>query len=149
MKDVEGEALKILNKQAGNIAFEYMKHSQHDISGVAVGAAVVAGKELTNDIILNVFGGCNIEFATSLVVHAERVALVKAISEGYTKIYSCHVTSLNEAQRAALCGYCRQDFMYVNPEIMLFVYNPDHSEKLRVKLIDTMNYPYIGTGRIG
>lgn len=127
------------------IAFMAMEKAQANISGHKVGAAVAARNKEGHEAV---FGGCNIEFATSFVIHAERVALVKAISQGYTEILQVHVTSSSVEQQAALCGYCRQDFMYVNPDVMIYVYNPDKSLKIKVKLIDTMNYPYLSKGKI-
>src|ERR1041384_4543828 len=105
---------------ARDLAFEKLKYSQCSISNAPVGAAVVAKY---NEGSIGIFGGCNIELATSCVIHAERVALIKAISDGCINIDSVHVTSSNPEQRAALCGYCRQDFMYVNPDTMIYVYN--------------------------
>ena len=142
---------KVINETARDKAFEMLKRSQCKISGVSVGAAVVASNPNPDYVDFHplVFAGCNIEIATSRVIHAELVALCKAISEGFTKIESVHVTSTHKEQQAALCGYCRQDLMYINPEAMIYVYNPDKTLKIEVKLLDTMNYPYLGKGRVG
>lgn len=148
MKDVEGETRKLINRAARDEAFRMLDYSQCNISGHAVGAAVVALRPDVEDYQPLMWGGCNIEIATSRVIHAELVALCKAISMGYTKIESVHVTSDHKDQQAALCGYCRQDFMYINPDTMIYVYNPDKTEKIKVKLVDTLNYPYMGKGRI-
>jgi cytidine deaminase len=126
-------------------AFLALTHSQAGISNVRVGAAVLASNSNGDS---SIFPGSNVEISFSRVFHAETVALLKAISNGYTNIKAVAVTSDSETQRAALCGYCRQDFMYVNPECMIYVFNPDKTLKLKVRLIDTMKYPYLSKGRI-
>lgn len=59
------------------------------------------------------------------------------------------VTSKDKQQRAALCGYCRQDYMYADPNIPVFVLEPNGKIKLHVKhLVDTLKFPYMGTGKL-
>ena len=128
-----------------NLCFHMLDHAQVGVSGHRVGAVVVAAN---NKYELEMFGGCNIEFSSATGIHAERVALVKAISEGFTKILNVYVTSSSVEQRAALCGYCRHDFMYLNPNCGIIVLNPDKSIKLTVILIDTLKFPYLGKGKI-
>ena len=125
---------------ARNLAFDALDFAQSGVSGHRVGACVIARNKYDE---MGYFHGCNIELAASKNYHAESVALVKAISQGFPKIESVYVTSSNAEQQAALCGYCRQDFMYVNPETMIFVFNPDKSLKIKVRLIDTLNFPYL------
>ncbi len=71
-------------------------------------------------------------------MHAEAIALYKALSEGYTKIQAVGVTS-DDDQIKPLCGACRQLYMYVNPMTAIYVFGKDKKVKLKVKLIDTMN----------
>jgi cytidine deaminase len=70
-------------------------------SHFSVGAALlVAGGEL--------IGGCNVENATyGLTICAERVALVKALSEGRRKFLALAV-SADAALPTPPCGACRQ-----------------------------------------
>jgi cytidine deaminase len=64
-----------------------------------VGAAVETG---TGEII----GGCNIENSSySLTCCAERVALFRAIAEGFTKFKALSVSTQNAGMP---CGACRQ-----------------------------------------
>jgi cytidine deaminase len=51
-------------------------------------------------------------------------------------------------QIKSLCGACRQLYMYVNPMTTIYVFGKDKKVKLKVKLIDTMKYPYISRGKI-
>jgi cytidine deaminase len=140
------------------IAFFYLNYAQANISGHRVAAAVFAMRkakskskeklETESSDLFKVFGGCNLEISISTVLHAEAIALYKALSEGYIKIEAVGVTSDHEDQIKPLCGACRQLYMYVNPLTTIYVFGKDKKVKLKVKLIDTMNYPYISRGKI-
>ena len=140
------------------IAFFYLNYAQANISGHKVAAAVFAMRkakskskeklETESSDLFKVFGGCNLEISISTVLHAEAIALYKALSEGYTKIEAVGVTSDHEDQIKPLCGACRQLYMYINPMTTIYVFGKDKKVKLKVKLIDTMNYPYISRGKI-
>lgn len=140
------------------IAFFYLNYAQANISGHRVAAAVFAMRkakskskeklETESSDLFKVFGGCNLEISISTVLHAEAIALYKALSEGYTKIEAVGVTSDHEDQIKPLCGACRQLYMYLNPMTTIYVFGKDKKVKLKVKLIDTMNYPYTSRGKI-
>lgn len=138
--------------------FSYLDYAQASISGHRVAAAVFAMRkvkskskkrlETESSDLSKVFGGCNLEISISTVLHAEAIALYKALSEGYTKIQAVGVTSDHEDQIKPLCGACRQLYMYINPKTTIYVFGKDKKIKLKVKLIDTMRYPYISRGKI-
>jgi len=140
--------------------FSYLNYAQANISGHRVAAAVFAmrkakskSKEKLETVaessdLFKVFGGCNLEISISTVLHAEAIALYKALSEGYTKIEAVGVTSDHEDQIKPLCGACRQLYMYINPMTTIYVFGKDKKVKLKVKLIDTMKYPYTSRGKI-
>lgn len=138
--------------------FSYLDYAQASISGHRVAAAVFAMRkakskskkrlETESSDLFRVFGGCNLEISISTVLHAEAIALYKALSEGYTKIQAVGVTSDHEDQIKPLCGACRQLYMYINPKTTIYVFGKDKKIKLKVKLIDTMRYPYISRGKI-
>jgi cytidine deaminase len=140
------------------LVFSYLDYAQASISGHRVAAAVFAMREAKSKSkkrletessdVFRVFGGCNLEISISTVLHAEAIALYKALSEGYTKIQAVGVTSDHEDQIKPLCGACRQLYMYINPMTTIYVFDKDKKVKLKVKLIDTMNYPYISRGKI-
>lgn len=140
------------------IVFSYLSYAQANISGHRMAAAVFAMRkakskskeklETESSDLFKVFGGCNLEISISTVLHAEAIALYKALSEGYTKIEAVGVTSDHEDQIKPLCGACRQLYMYINPMTTIYVFGKDKKVKLKVKLIDTMNYPYISRGKI-
>jgi cytidine deaminase len=140
------------------VVFSYLDYAQASISGHRVAAAVFAMRkakskskkrlETESSELFKVFGGCNLEISISTVLHAEAIALYKALSEGYTKIQAVGVTSDHEDQIKPLCGACRQLYMYINPKTTIYVFGKDKKIKLKVKLIDTMRYPYISRGKI-
>jgi cytidine deaminase len=77
------------------------EHAQARYSGFKVGAAL----ELPDGTIVT---GCNIENATyGLTLCAERVALVKALSEGHTSFSRIAVVADTDAPTPP-CGPCRQ-----------------------------------------
>lgn len=140
------------------VVFSYLDYAQASISSHRVAAAVFAMRkakskskkrlETESSDLFKVFGGCNLEISISTVLHAEAIALYKALSEGYTKIQAVGVTSDHEDQIKPLCGACRQLYMYINPKTTIYVFGKDKKIKLKVKLIDTMRYPYISRGKI-
>ena len=77
------------------------RHARAQYSGFKVGAAL---ETAAGDIIT----GCNIENATyGLTICAERVAMFKALSEGYTKFRRVAVVADTDAPTPP-CGPCRQ-----------------------------------------
>ena len=127
---------------ASKIALQYQnERANASVSGHHVGACLIARHPKTTDI--KFFGGCNIELAASFNVHAERTSLIKAVSEGYIEFLAIVVTSKKKAT-ATMCGYCRQDYMYCNPDVRVVVINPDGTVGINERLIDTMKYPYVG-----
>jgi cytidine deaminase len=92
--DRSDEELVALARQAREYA-----HAQY--SGFKVGAAL----ELADGTVST---GCNIENATyGLTLCAERVALVKALSEGHTSFSRIAVVA-DTAEPTPPCGSCRQ-----------------------------------------
>ncbi|XP_015283468.1 PREDICTED: cytidine deaminase [Gekko japonicus] len=56
-----------------------------------------------------IFSGCNVENASyPLGVCAERTAIQKAVSEGYTKFQAMAITSNMQEDYTMPCGACRQ-----------------------------------------
>jgi cytidine deaminase len=82
-------------------AEEARKHSYSPYSGFRVGAAVATAEG-------KIFTGANVENATyGATICAERTAVVKAVSEGYTDFEAIAVGS--DADEGSFpCGICRQ-----------------------------------------
>jgi cytidine deaminase len=86
-------------------------------SNYKVGAALLAGSG-------KVYTGCNVENATyGLSVCAERVALLKAISEGERRFTRIAVSSESEPP-ATPCGSCRQLLWEFAGDIEVILVNP-------------------------
>ncbi len=83
------------------MAFEMRDRAQAPYSGFRVGAAIESSDG-------RMFGGCNIESSSyGLTICAERVALVKALSEGSTDFRRI-VVATGDQRPTPPCGACRQ-----------------------------------------
>ena len=121
MEDIE--LVKLAAEAKNNAYSPYSKYQ--------VGAALV-----TEDG--NVFEGCNIEnISYSAGLCAERVAISKAVSEGYRKFKSIAVVGSTD-EIAYPCGVCRQ-FMaeFGDAEFTVLCANR-HNEYERFKLADLL-----------
>ena len=95
-------------------------------SNYKVGAAI----QTNNNII---FGGCNIENSSySLTCCAERVAIFKAISEGYKKFKALSVSTDNGGMP---CGACRQVIWDLCGNIPIYICN----NKNLIKTVNTID----------
>ena len=95
-------------------AIEMRHMAMAPYSKYKVGAAVLVN---TGEI----FGGCNIENSSySLTCCAERVALFKAISEGFTNFKSLAVSTKNAGMP---CGACRQVIWDLCGNIPIYICN--------------------------
>ncbi len=86
-------------KELINIALKAREYAHAPYSNFKVGAALLGSSG-------KVYTGSNVESSSyGLTICAERVALVKALSEGETDFESIAVVSV---PGASLCGACRQ-----------------------------------------
>lgn len=109
-------------------------------SGFHVGAAL-----LTADG--RIFTGCNVEIKSTLSsICAERCAIVKAVSEGYTDFAAIAVVSDAE-HPVSPCGFCRQYLIDFNPDMEVIMANPDGSEVLTMTARELMPRAFVGSGR--
>ena len=108
--------------------------AQADYSGFKVGAAL----ELPDGTLVT---GCNIENATyGLTLCAERVALVKALSEGHTKFVRIAVAADTVAP-APPCGPCRQLLWEYCGDIEVVLANLT-SPTARLRLAELLPMPF-------
>ena len=85
--------------------------------------------------------GCNVENATyGLTVCAERVAVFKAISEGYRHFTRVAVVADTEAPTPP-CGACRQILWEFGGDLEVILGNL-HAEKARHRLKDLLPHPF-------
>ena len=93
-------------------AMEAREHAYAPYSGYRVGAALL-GKSG------RVYTGCNVENAVyPLVICAERVAVVKAVSEGEREFLALAVVTENGGSP---CGSCRQTLREFGSEIVVLI----------------------------
>lgn len=99
-----------------NVAKKSRENAYARFSNFKVGAAL-----LTDDG--KIFAGCNVENSSyGLTNCAERTAVFKAVSEGYTKFKAMAVyTDANPP--ATPCGACRQVLYEFNPELEIVCAN--------------------------
>tara|TARA_Y100000746_G_C15407747_1_gene409023 strand:+ start:642 stop:1037 length:396 start_codon:yes stop_codon:yes gene_type:complete len=101
-------------------------------SNYKVGAAI----QTNNNII---FGGCNIENSSySLTCCAERVAIFKAISEGYKKFKALSVSTNNGGMP---CGACRQVIWDLCGNIPIYICDNKNLIKT-LKIIELIPHPF-------
>ena len=101
-------------------------------SNYKVGAAI----QTNNNII---FGGCNIENSSySLTCCAERVAIFKAISEGYKKFKALSVSTDNGGMP---CGACRQVIWDLCGNIPIYICDNKNLIKT-LKTIELIPHPF-------
>jgi cytidine deaminase len=99
-------------------AVEARSRAYAPYSGYPVGAAVVTTSG-------NVFTGCNVENASfGLTVCAERVAILKAVSEGDTGVAALAVVAPGGA---SMCGACRQVLHEFGPSAKVYLADPSGS----------------------
>lgn len=105
-------------------------------SGFRVGAAVESADG-------RIFTGCNIENASlGLSVCAERVALLKALSEGATALKAIAVIC-GSGETCYPCGSCRQMLMEFAPDIRVVL--PSKKSVKVMGLRELLPLPFIKT----
>ena len=110
------------------------EHAQAAYSGFKVGAAL----ELADGSIV---GGCNIENATyGLTLCAERVALVKALSEGHTAFRRIAVVADTDSPTPP-CGPCRQLLWEYCGDIEILMANL-HRHTATLRLAELLPMPF-------
>jgi len=104
------------NEQLIELAKSARNNAQASISKFKVGAALLTTEG-------KVFTGCNIEDPSGIGltnVCAERCAVIKAISEGYTKFEKIAVVGgIENLVDAAPCGICRQYLNSFGPNMQV------------------------------
>ena len=100
-------------------AVEMQKFSYIPYSRFPVGAALLCGDG-------RVFTGCNVENAAyGSTICAERTALVKAVSEGYTSGFTAIAIAGQGGDYCWPCGACRQMLYEFAPDLRVLAVRGD------------------------
>jgi cytidine deaminase len=103
-------------------------------SNFKVGAALLAKDG-------QVFTGCNIENASyGDAICAEKVAVIKAISEGVSN-FSKLVVFTDAEKPSSPCGSCRQILFEFNPELLVIMAN-SKGDKVEMKINELLPYAF-------
>ncbi|QOR35597.1 cytidine deaminase [Clostridium sp. 'deep sea'] len=118
-----------MNERLFNAAKQALEKAYCPYSKYQVGAALLTD---TGEI----FSGCNIENASyGLTVCAERVALFKAKSEGYTNIKELVVMIKGDVLPSP-CGACRQVIVELAPNAKIVL--ATNTGKYEIKTVDEL-----------
>ena len=116
----------LLTSDLINTAIKMRSKAYAPYSNYKVGAAIQTNNN-------KIFGGCNIENSSySLTCCAERVAIFKAISEGYKKFTALSVSTVNGGMP---CGACRQVIWDLCGNIPIYICN----NKNLIKTVNTID----------
>ena len=116
-------------------AYDALKFSYSPYSHYAVGSALLTAEGV-------IFKGANIENATyGATICSERVAVSKAVSEGYRNFSAIAVVTSDNASMPYPCGICRQVLAEFSPNMLVIVAKNETSYKA-VKLSDMLPYPF-------
>lgn len=99
-----------------NEAISAQKNAYSPYSDFKVGAAIITKEG-------KIFTGCNVENASyGLTVCAERIAVFKAISEGYLDLEAIAIVA-SDSKPTFPCGACRQVLIEFNENMKVYVNN--------------------------
>lgn len=122
------------NAELINYAKAAMKNAYAPYSRFKVGAALLtkSGK---------IFTGCNVENNSyGLTVCAERVAILKAVSEGERDFQAMAITA-SGAKTAMPCGACLQVMAEFSRNLNLIIHNKN-GRVIKRKLSDLLSEPF-------
>ena len=109
-------------------------HAHAPFSHFQVGAALLSADG-------HIFTGCNVENATyGLTVCAERVAVFKAVSEGYRSFTRIAVVA-DTAEPTPPCGACRQVLWELGGDLEVILANLE-APKALYRMRDLLPHPF-------
>ena len=116
------------------------QHNARAFSGFHVGAALLTK---SGEIVT----GCNVELHTTLSsICAERTAMVKAVSMGYTDFEAIAVVSDAE-KPVSPCAFCRQYLVDFDPDILVIMANAAGTEVVEMTAAELLPMAFMGSGR--
>ncbi len=119
MSEISSTGQKLLKA-----ASEALENAYSPYSEFRVGAALITADG-------QIFSGCNIEnSAYGLTICAERTAIFKAVSEGYTDFEKLAIVVESAEGIGTPCGSCRQVMLEFNPEMDVIMSNTSGEYKI-------------------
>ena len=116
------------------------RYNARAFSGFHVGAALLTK---SGEIVT----GCNVELHTTLSsICAERTAMVKAVSMGYTEFEAIAVVSDAE-KPISPCAFCRQYLVDFDPEILVIMAGANGKEVVEMTAAELLPMAFMGSGR--
>lgn len=116
------------------------RHSYTPYSLFPVGASLLAVSTNGKETLIS---GCNVENASfGLAICAERVALTKAISEGY-RHFKAIAISAQKMQPCFPCGTCLQFIREFGADIQVILEYPDGSVQI-LPISEMLPYTFTG-----
>lgn len=116
----------VLNEKRNNLikeAISAQNRAYSPYSKFKVGAAIITKQG-------KIFTGCNVEnLSYGLTICAERVAVFKAVSEGYTDFEAIAISS-SSGKPTFPCGACRQVLAEFNNKMKVYLVNDDNTYNL-------------------
>jgi cytidine deaminase len=127
-----------LEKDLIRQAAEARMHARVPMSGFRVGAAAVTEEG-------RIFTGCNVELEKMLYsICAERCAVIKAVSEGYSDIRAIAIVSDLDSP-VSPCGTCRQFLYDFGEDLRVILSSPDGSRICRFSAKELLPEAFRGT----
>jgi len=116
---------EILIKSLVEKANAARQNARADYSGFAVGAALLCENE-------SIITGCNVECSSyGLTICAERVALTKAISEGFSQFTAIAIVG-PQNNYCPPCGACRQFLNDYAPNLTVILIQNNHAKRYKL-----------------
>jgi len=110
----ENDIVDLIKQSRVAMTYAYCPYSKFQ-----VGAALLTTEG-------KVFTGCNVENVSyGLTVCAERTAIFKAVSEGYTEYKAMAISTNLQDQWSSPCGACRQVLLEFGVDYELYLSKPD------------------------
>ena len=128
--------MKVDREQLISVARQALEMAIAPLSGYMVGAALLTAQG-------KIYTGCNIEnISLSLSLCAERVALLKALSEGEREFKAIAIVSSGDVC-CPPCGACRQMLYEFAPHIEVIMTDPK-GRITAMKIEELLPFPFNG-----
>ena len=116
-----------------------VRHNARAFTGFHVGAALLTK---SGEIVT----GCNVELHTTLSsICAERTAMVKAVSMGYTEFEAIAVVS-DAPKPISPCAFCRQYLIDFDPNIRVIMSDCEMKETVEMTAEELLPFAFVGSG---